>query len=432
MADVIGVDLNAVAVESLDDLWLASFVRSHPFLDRMTIKSAGGTGYRIPVQTGPGGGAGGTLAASLANSAANGFTGDGFTVPPAVAFGTTRIQWTEQAYSETKESPVDIALNASKNCLELNTENLANMLLGSGTGAEGSYATISVATNTSGNIWLLTLAVPTDAAKFNLGQVIVSKDSPTAALNTGSGMVTGVNAVGGQIQVDVGSTGMTPTATEIIGLEGQLPSGTDVTGLFPSVLRWVPPAALRTAGVVGGTFLGVGRGADSNVVATSGWAWDGSSVPMFQAAYAAAAYMQLVNKLAKPDTYLVNPLVLPKMAQECGQDMRYDMKSVNGVEVGFAGFTIVLPTGKCDVLAEPSMPVNQTLLTKTGTWEFAPPGGGKIFRPATNGKMIIDDFGDSSGKNQSRCTTMATGFFGCNDLTQQALITVGVGTGLNL
>lgn len=432
MAAVLSSELDAIAVETLDDIWLASFIRNHPFFDRMARKKAGGTGYRIPVQTGPGGGASGNIGNSITNSAANGFTSAGFTVLPALAYGTERIQWVDQAYSDTPQSPVDIAMNASKNCLALNTENLANMLLGSGSGAAGAYAKISAVDNTSGNLWTIDLDVQTDASKFSLEMVVQAKATSTSSLKTGYGIVTGVNAVGGQLQIDVGATTLVPAVGDIIGLQGQLPSGSDTSGLFASVLQWVPPAANRTNGVPGGTFLGVGRGINSNVVAVSGWAFDGSSVPIFQAVYATSAYMQNNSKLAKPDTYFVNPLVLVKMAQECGQDVRYDMKSVNGVDVGFAGFTIVLPTGKCDVLSEPSMPITQTLLTRSGTWEFAPPGGGEIFRPATNGKMIIDDFGETSQKNQSRCTTMATGFFGCNDLTQQAVITVGLGTGLNL
>lgn len=432
MAAVLSSELDAIAVETLDDIWLASFVRSHPFLDRMARKKAGGSGYRIPVQTGPGGGASGGFGDSLANSAANGFTGTGFQVLPAIAYGTTRIQWQDQAYSDTPQSPVDIAMNASKNCLNLNTENLANMLLGSVSGAAGAYAVVDTATLVTGTFYRLLLTVQTDASKFNLEQVVQAKATSSSALKSGYGIVKGVNAVGGSIYVDVGATGLVPAAGDIIGLQGQLPSGTDTTGLFASVLQWVPPAANRTNGVPGGTFLTVDRSEASNVVAVSGWAFNGSSVPVFQAVYAASAYMQNNSKLAKPDTYFVNPLVLVKMSQECGQDIRYDMKSVNGVDVGFAGFTIVLPTGKCDVLSEPSMPITQTLLTKSGTWEYAPPGGGEIFRPATNGKMIIDDFGDSSQKNQSRCTTMSTGFFGCNDLTNQAVITVGLGTGLDL
>jgi hypothetical protein len=432
MAAVLSSELDAIAVETLQDIWLASFVRNHPFLDRMARKKAGGSGYRIPVQTGPGGGASGNFGDSLGNSSANGFTGVGFTVKPAIAYGTTRIQWQDQAYSDTPQSPVDIAMNASKNCLALNTENLANMLLGSASGAAGAYAEIADVSGPTGSKYLVTLTVQTDASKFNLEQVVNTKATATSALDAGYGIVTGRNQIGGQIEIDVGATGLVPTTGHIIGLQGQLPAGSDTSGLFASVLQWVPPAANRTNGIVGGTFLGVTRTASSDVVATSGWAFDGSSVPIFQAVYATSAYMQNNSKLAKPDTYFVNPLVLVKMAQECGQDIRYDMKSVNGVDVGFAGFTIVLPTGKCDVLSEPSMPITQTLLTKSGTWEFAPPGGGEIFRPATNGKMIIDDFGDSSNKNQSRCTTMATGFFGCNDLNQQAIITVGLGEGLNL
>ncbi len=432
MAAVLSSELDAIAVETLDDIWLASFVRNHPFLDRMARKRAGGSGYRIPVQTGPGGGASGNFGDSLTNSAANGFTGTGFSVQPAIAYGTERIQWQDQAYSDTPQSPVDIAMNASKNCLSLNTENLANMLLGSVSGAAGAYAVVDTATLTTGAIYRLLLTVQTDVSKFNLENVVQAKTAAGAALKSGFGIVLGRNQVGGSILVDCGATGLVPAAGDIIGLQGQLPSGTDTSGLFASVLQWVPPKANRTAGVPGGTFLGVNRDENSDIVAVSGWAFDGSSVPIFQAVYATSAYMQNNSKMAKPDTYFVNPLVLVKMSQECQQDIRYDMKSVNGVDVGFAGFTIVLPTGKCDVLSEPSMPITQTLLTKAGTWEFAPPGGGEIFRPATNGKMIIDDFGDSSGKNQSRCSTMATGFFGCNDLTNQAVITVGLGTGLNL
>jgi len=433
MADVLSTDLNAVAIESLDDLWLPVFVRNHPFLDRMAIKKAGGTGYRIPIETGPGGGASGDFGDSLANSAANGFTGAGFTVPPAIVYGTARIQWQDQAYSETPQSPVDIAMNSTKNALEIATENLANMLMGQSAGTPGSLAVISTAANTGGSIWDLVLTVPTDAAKFSIGQVIISKDTATGAILTGSGTLVGVNPISGTITVDVGSTGMVPDAGDIIGLQGQLPATTDTSGLFPSVLQWIPTVGNRTNGVpTTSPFLGVVRTASSNVPAVSGWAFDGSSTPPFQAVYATAAYMQNTSALAKPDTLFINPLVGPKMAQSCDQKIRYDMKSVNGVEVEFAGFTIVLPTGKCDVLLEPSMPANQMLLTKSGSWEFAPPNGGKIFRPATNGKMIIDDFGNTSNLNQSRCTVMATGFFGCNSPMSNAMIQTGVGTGLNL
>ncbi len=435
MADVLSADLNAVAIEALDDLWLPVFVRNHPFLDRIARKKAGGTGYRIPVETGPGGGASGNFGDSLTNSAANGFTAAGFTVPPAIVYGTTRIQWQDQVYSATPQSPVDIAMNATKNALELGVENLANMLLGSSSGAAGAMAVIGTATNTGGNIWDLLLTVNTDAAKFVLGQVIKSKATASAALDTGSGEVVGRNPIGGFITVDVGATGMTPTANHIIGLEGQLPATTDTSGLYPSVLQWIPPAANRTLGVPTVTpFLGVTRSAQSDIASVAGWAYDGSGVPIFQAVYAAAAYMNNASALAKPDTYLVNPLVLPGMAKQCDQKIRYDMKSTSGVDVEFAGFTIVLPTGKCDVLAEPSMPANQTLLMKAGTWEFAAPAGGgeRFFHPATNGKMIIDDFGSDTGLNQSRCSVMATGFFGCNSPMSNAIITVGLGTGLNV
>ena len=427
MADVLDSDFEAVAIQALDDLWLPVFVRNHPFLDRMTMKKAGGTGYRIPVETGPGGGASGDFADSLANSAENGFTGAGFTVNPAIVYGNTRIQWQRQPYSDTPQSPVDIALNSTKNAMEIATENLANMLLGQSTGTAGAYAQISSATNTSGSIWDIVLTLQTDAPKFNIGQVAVTKATNTTALDAGSGKVLGVNAIAGIITVDAGATGFTPTATHYIGLQGQLLSLTDTSGQYASVLQWVPTVDNRTSGVPSvSPFLGVTRTAQSNVAAVSGWAFDGTGVPIFQAVYGTAAYMANASKLARPDCLYVNPLVLPKMAQECDAKVRYDMSSTKGVEVEFAGFEVVLPTGKCDVMAEPSVPVNQMLLSKSGSWEFAPPGGGNIFRPATNGKLIVDSY---TG-NESRCTVMATGFFGCNELISNAWIKVGTPNGL--
>jgi len=353
VANVLGSELNAVAVQSLDDLWLSVFVRNHPFLDRMAIKKAGGNGYRIPVQTGPGGGASGDFADSLANSAANGFTADSFTVPPAVAYGTTRIQWQQQPYSETAQSPVDIALTSSKNALELATENLANILLGQSSGTPGAYAQISTATNASGNIWDLQLTVPTDAPKFFLGSVIVSKLNASASLDAGSAQVVGQNAIAGIITVDTGGT-MTPTANHYIGLQGQMLAGTDTSGQYPSALLWIPTVDNRTNGVPNTTtFLGITRSASSNVAAVSGWGFDGTGVPIFQAVYGTAAYMVNASKLARPNCLFVNPLILPKMAQEIDAKIRFDMGSTNGVDVEYAGFTVVLPTGRCDVLAEP-------------------------------------------------------------------------------
>ena len=143
MADVLSTEVDAICIDTLDDIWLESFVRTHPFLDRLSIKKAGGSGYRIPVQTGGGGGTSGNFADSLANSAANGFTGTAFTVPPAIAYGTERIQWQDAVLADTEQSPVDLAMNATKNALNIAVENLSNMIIGSSSGAAGSYSTIS-------------------------------------------------------------------------------------------------------------------------------------------------------------------------------------------------------------------------------------------------------------------------------------------------
>jgi hypothetical protein len=417
-------NLQNILVQSLHDMFLPIFVKNHPFLDRMRKVTAGGSGYRIPIMTGPGGGAGGDFVTSLANANSDGSTNQGFVPVPAQVYGHELINWESQPYTDTPQSPVNVAVLATKNAMNAATDNLASMLLGGGFGVLGK---ILSATNTSGTLWTIVFTVPSDAIKFNEQNVIVQKVTPTTSgLTTGTGFVTGVNQIQGSIEIDTQGSGFTPAATNVVGLQGQLLADTTPTG-FQGTQAWVPPVASRTNGIVGDTFLGVPRTLASNAVFTSGWAWNGAGLPLFNAIQAAAGYMSNY-KDAKPDTLYCNPLALPKLSIECDQKIRYDMKSVSGVETGFAGFEIVTPAGKVDVLAEPAQPSNQLLLTKASSWVFASPKG-KIMGPATNGKILIDSYGTA---NVSRASVLATGFFGCDNLAAAANITIQAPSGLNV
>jgi hypothetical protein len=425
MAVLSDTNLNSILVESLNDYFPAVFAKNHPFLDRMAKKKAGGSGFRIPVQTGPGGGAGGDFALSLAGAATNGFTAVGFTPLPANVFGHELIDWNQQPYSDTPQSPVATNVAAMKNAVTACTDNLASMLLG---GGYGVMSTISSSTHPSGTLYKLILTVPTDAQKWNQENNGVSKALPaSASLDAGTFEVVGVNQIEGSILVDAGSSGWTPTDGHVIGLYGQLVAGTSPTG-FQGAFAWVPRAAQRTLGVVGDTFLGVDRTGDSNVVFTSGWAYDGRGLPIYNVMQAAAAAAS-PYKEAKMDTAYCNPLLLSKLAIECNAQVRIDMPARSpGLTTGFSGFTIVTAAGPIDVLAEPAMPSDAILMTKADTWVYAAPKGGELVRPCTNGKMVIDNF----DLNQSRVSCMSTGFFGNENLAASAVITIATPSGLNV
>src|SRR5690349_19010970 len=89
-------NINSILIQALHDMFDANFAKNHPFLDRMRKVTAGGSGYRIPVMTGPGGGAGVDFITSLTNAAVGGFTGAAFVPVPHEAYGHEVINWAQR------------------------------------------------------------------------------------------------------------------------------------------------------------------------------------------------------------------------------------------------------------------------------------------------------------------------------------------------
>ena len=414
MADVIVSEINTILIESLADLVPEAFFRSHPFLDRMGKESAGGSASRFPVITGAGGGASATFEDALANANVGGGTTAAFVVPPAQGFGIEIIDWSSEPYTNGEQSPIKMSILASKNAVEKCSDDLASNLLGMGYGV---LFTCLTATNTSGHLWDLVLTVPSDAGKVNLEDQLVQKVTPaTAGLTTGLAEVVGVNEIFGTVTVDVGTSGMTPTAGYVFGRQGTLLPDTTPTG-FQGAFAWCPPKSSRTNGVVGGTFLGVDRSSSSQVVSTSGYAYDGAGAPVTNLIQQVCGVMA-ARKNAKPDTIYVHPSALPKLAIELDQKVRTDMKDTQG-RAGFAGFDYTTAAGVVQVLAESAMPSNLLLICKASNWKFRSPKG-KLVSPTKPGQMIIDSY----DHNVSRIALTATGFFGNIDMSSVAVITI--------
>jgi hypothetical protein len=420
-------NINSILIQALHDMFDANFTKNHPFLDRMRKVTAGGSGYRIPVMTGPGGGAGVDFISSLGNASVGAFTGLAFVPVPHEAYGHEVINWAQRAFTMSQEqSAVDVAVLATKNAMLAASDNLASLILGA---AAGVLGTISSNTNPSGTTYNLVLTVPTDAAKFNPGDVLQSAASASSAVDSGTASVVFVNNIQGSILVDAGSTGWTPTNAHVLGRQSSIGS----SAVLPQpVFAWCPPAASRTNGVVGDTFLGVTRtaAASQQVVATSGWAFSQTNgMPISTLVQNVAGYLATYAK-AKPNVLYCNPTVIAKMAQEFNAQVRPDMPSATSQTIGFQGFEIATAAGRMEVLAEPAMPANQLLMTKADSWVYATPQG-KVLVPATNGKILVDAYGLTEG-NVSRASLMSTGFFGCDNLWTTATITIPTPSGVNL
>lgn len=416
LTDVLPENINSILIESLADLVPESFFRGHPFLDRMGKEPAGGSASRFPVITGAGGGASATFEDALANASVGGGTTAAFVVPPAQGFGVEIIDWSSEPYTNGEQSPIKMTVLASKNAVEKCSDDLASNLLGMGYGV---LATVLTATNTSGDIWDLVLQVPSDAGKFSLEDNLVGKLTPaTSGLKAGTMEVEGVNEIRGSITIV--STGATPAAGDVIGRQGTLMADTTPTG-FQGAFAWCPPYSSRTNGVVGDTFLGVPRTSSSQVVAVSGYAYDGQGAPVTNLIQQVCGVMA-ARKNSKPDTIYAHPSALPKLAIELDQKVRTDMKDSQG-RAGFAGFDYTTAAGVVAVLAESAMPSNLLMICKAANWKFRSPKG-KLVSPTKPGQMIIDSY----DHNVSRISLTSTGFFGNIDMSSVAVITIATPT----
>jgi hypothetical protein len=398
MADLLPLNYQTLLIESLADLAPMVLAKDHPSIDRCTKRPMGGSAAHVPIISGYGGGAGGDFVISLANAQNGVVTDAAFDVKPAALFGHTTLNWTQQRFTQGKSSALDVATIATKGAMENAVDNFANAAMFSD--GSGALSTITTATNVAGSVWDLTLAAVTDVGKFAQNQVLVSAANSGSGLDAGTALVNGLAQIGGTIRVTV--TGMTPTATHIIGLQGQLNSGTN----FPGIFGFIPPVSARTNGIPNVTpFLGVTRDQTSAGVAVYGWAYDISGQPLFYGFNTVAGQMSNYKE-AKPDTMYVNGADVPKLAQDLNATVMYDMPSRSGIaEVLYSGFRINLATGPCDVMAEPACPAGTGVLTRASQWIFGSPE--TPFGPASKGQIMVQDY----NSNNARFSVECSGFF---------------------
>jgi hypothetical protein len=387
----------------MEDTYAITLIQDRPFFDRITKKSGvGGDGVKIPINVGYGGGQGGDFVTALANAQQGGAVRASFLCEPAKAFGVNTVQNSEVPFTETADSAIDMLTDNTRGAMELAAQNYTAIMFSDGF---GTIATIATATNTSGSLWTLTFTDPSVAMKFNLNNRLVQKVTPSsAALDTGTGLVTGVNQIASAIQIDAGATGFTPTAGRVLGLQGQMLAQTTVS-TFPGIFGWVPRITARTNGVIGDTFLGVPRLINSSGVAVGGWAIDGRNKPLAPTVNTQAGLMANL-KNSKPDTLVMNPTTGAKLAIELDTKVRYDLPSETFANVFFSGFEMMTPAGRVEVLLEPACPSDTWVLTKAKSWIYGYPD--RPFRPTSlKGNLMVESYTD----NVTRFAVTCAGYF---------------------
>lgn len=412
----LGTNTDALLRNYMDDTYARTLVQERPFFDRITKKSGvGGDGVKIPINVGYGGGQGGDFPTALANAQSGGAVRASFLCEPAKAFGVNTVENSEVPFTQTDDSAIDMLTDNTQGAMELAAQNYTAIMFGDGFGTMGLLSTVN---NTAGNLWTLTFADPSAAMKFNLNNALVQKVLPSsAALDTGTGKVTGINQIGSQIQIDTQGSGFVPTAGRVVGLQGQMLAQTTVS-TFPGVFGWVPPITARTNGVIGDTFLGVPRLINSSGVAVGGWAFDGRNKPIAPVVNALAGLMANL-KNSKPNTLVCNPITGAKLAIELDTKVRYDLKSETFADIFFSGFEMMTPAGRVEVLLEPGCPADKTVLTNPKQWIYGYPD--RPFRPTSlKGNIMVESY----DQNRTRFAVTCAGYFYTTNPAATGVITV--------
>lgn len=413
----------AVLVEYMDDTYPKTIIQSRPFFDRINKIDSSGLDTKIPLNVGYGGGTAGGQAngfeTALANAQLGGAVHQAYQVVPTVVFGITVLDNVQAGFTNGPESAMRALTDATQGCMEVAAQNLEYSIFGNG---YGQLATIVTATNTSGSNWTLTLTDISEAIRFNPcppgqttgGNVIVTAASTSAALDAGTAVVVGLNQLGAQIMVVV--SGMTPTATHIVGLQGML-QGSSILSGPPGIFAFIPPIASRTNGALSDVFLNVDRSVGG--VGTGGWALNGIGKPITEGINTLCSLMANFAT-AKPTSGYANPVTIGKIASELKTQVRYDMKSVMEADVFFSGVTVMTGAGAIDMLAEAACPLKYVVVTKESAWTFASPGN-RPFRPSDlEGKLATPSY----DHNKTRFSITVQGYFYTNQPQATGVLTV--------
>lgn len=302
----------AVIREYLEDAFPNLVLRNHPTLTYATHRTHGGSQHSIPFKDGYTAG----IATSMPNAIAVGGTTKRkkFQFDPSIFYGVEQVNRAQAEYTgTTDEAIVNTLTDSFKTVLEQMSETLEKMWWQDGS---GQWGRISSNTNPSGNIYVLTLANPYEAYRWQVEMQGVSKVTPfAAALRAGTFTVTGVDTSAGTVTVDGGGT-WTPTNNDYIGLRNLMIASTG-QATFYGLPAYNPDYVARAAIIAAGADSFGGQDRRDNPDAKMGIALNGTGLTMKQGINALVTKLSNVGGV-RADTLFMNPTDISRLVDEVG------------------------------------------------------------------------------------------------------------------
>ena len=256
------------------------------------------------------------------------------------------------------------------------TRSLAVSLYGDGTGKIGTTESVDGDT--------IKLSNAEDITNFEVGMDVVSS---RPALDQAAGTSTTIVAVdreSGKFTVTAGE-GSRMVGSELIFQKGDYMAAGDTKKVF-GLDAWIPSTTPSAT-----PFNSVNRSSDPTRL--GGVRFDGSSMPIEEAIYGAAA--QIAREGGNPDTALCDFATYATLEKALGARIVYDTVKAPDVDIGFSGIRINGPRGPIRVVPDYNCQSNVIWLLQRDTWVLASLGEAPQFLDLDSLKLLRDAGADA-------------------------------------
>jgi len=350
------------------DIYEDAAFRKHVLMGIMPKKAVYGNAFKQPLATSYTAGIGGTFSNAQSNQTDVGRVA--YLVSPFFTYAVEDVANTDIAVSENKAGAVvDLLTDAIEKSMRACGDQLEMSLFGDGSGTIG---TISSNTNPSGTTYVLTLTTPSDALRFGLNQVLVSKATAFAgSLDTGTALVTATDLINGTVTVTAQSS-WTPTNGHVLGVQGTMLASTSIV-TFPGLTSWIT----NDSGALSASFFGVTRSTAGNQQEVAGWVLDGTSLNIQQAINQLAQQIGVFSG-AEPDKVIMSYANYAKLLTILDNKARNIQTKGAGITVYYDSVEIFGPAGKLEVIPSSFCPSDKVFILDSKTWQLGSPNNKPI------------------------------------------------------
>jgi hypothetical protein len=314
----------------------------------------GGDNRVIPVKIGNVKGGSSTFLSGSTNTGASELKK--FVVTRSKEYVMANIERETMLASMTKEGAAQPAYEFEMDsAIAAAADRIAYKLVGDGGGCVGRVGSSTTLASTT-----LVLDSPSDAVKFQIGDVIqfVTATTGGSFRNGGASLtVNGVDRTAGTL-----TTSANISTLNAVAAGDYIVKAGDYDLAMKGVGAWLPSVSPSS----GDSFFSVDRSVDVDRLA--GWRQDGTNLGLREGIIKLAGKIRQAG--GQPDLVLMNDLKYSELLQSLEGQVQYDNVKASGANISFSGISFATAGGKMTVLADRFVDDTSVFVLQKSTWEL--------------------------------------------------------------